>query len=91
MQEDHCPTDHHQGVHHQRHQDLHGIGGSGNTIIHVPAVATESGIEMNFSDIYAAASFEIPLLVGVRPNGPYNMDQYAKPAAPRPFSTSLKC
>ena len=25
-----------------------------------------------------AASFEIPLLVGVRPNGPYNMDQYAK-------------
>ena len=54
------------------------IGGSGNTIIHVPAVATESGIEMNFSDIYAAASFEIPLLVGVRPNGPYNMDQYAK-------------
>ena len=54
------------------------IGGSGNTIIHVPAVATESGIEMNFSDIYAAASFEIPLLVGVRPNGPYNMDLYAK-------------
>ena len=41
-------------------------------------MATESGIEMNFSDIYAAASFEIPLLVGVRPNGPYNMDQYAK-------------
>ena len=43
------------------------IGGSGNTIIHVPAVATESGIEMNFSDIYAAASFEIPLLVYGRP------------------------
>ena len=54
------------------------IGGSGNTIIHVPAVATEADIEMNFSDIYAAASFEIPLLVGVRPNGPYNLDQYAK-------------
>jgi len=54
------------------------IGGSGNTIIHVPAVATEADIEMDFSSIYAGASFEIPLLVGVRPNGPHNMDQYAK-------------
>lgn len=33
---------------------------------------------MDFSSIYANASFEIPLLVGVRPNGPYNMDQYSK-------------
>lgn len=50
------------------------IGGSTNTIIHVPAIATESELDMDCSAIYAAASQEIPLLVGIRPNGPHCME-----------------
>ncbi len=52
------------------------IGGSTNTIIHVPAIATETELDMDCSEIYAAASTEIPLLVGIRPNGPYCMEDF---------------
>lgn len=52
------------------------IGGSTNTIIHVPAIATESEIDMDCSELYAEASNEIPLLVGIRPNGPYCMEDF---------------
>ena len=54
------------------------VGGSTNTIIHVPAIATESGLDMDCSEIYAAASQEIPLLVGIRPNGPYCMEDFRR-------------
>lgn len=47
------------------------IGGSSNTIIHIPAVATEACLDMDCSSIYAEASCEVPLLIGIRPNGPY--------------------
>ena len=46
------------------------IGGSSNTIIHIPAVATEACLDMDCSSIYAEASCEVPLLIGIRPNGP---------------------
>ncbi|MGI6789850.1 dihydroxy-acid dehydratase [Aminivibrio sp.] len=52
------------------------IGGSSNTIIHIPAVATESGIEMDCSEIYAKSSCEIPLLIGIRPNGVHTMKDF---------------
>ena len=45
------------------------IGGSSNTIIHIPAVATEACLDMDCSSIYAEASCEVPLLIGIRPNG----------------------
>ena len=45
------------------------IGGSSNTIIHIPAVATEACLNMDCSSIYAEASREVPLLIGIRPNG----------------------
>jgi len=45
------------------------IGGSSNTIIHIPAVATEACLDMECSPVYAAASCEVPLLIGIRPNG----------------------
>jgi len=54
------------------------IGGSTNTIIHVPAIATESELDMNCSDIYADASQKIPLLVGIRPNGPHCMEDFRR-------------
>ena len=52
------------------------VGGSTNTIIHVPAIATEAEIEMDCSELYAAASSEIPLLIGIRPNGPHCMEDF---------------
>jgi dihydroxy-acid dehydratase len=52
------------------------IGGSTNTIIHVPAVATETELDMDCGELYAAASNEIPLLVGIRPNGPHCMADF---------------
>ena len=45
------------------------IGGSSNTIIHIPAVATEACLDMDCGSIYAEASCEVPLLIGIRPNG----------------------
>lgn len=52
------------------------IGGSGNTIIHIPATATEAGLTIDCSEIYARASREIPLLIGIRPNGQYCMKDF---------------
>lgn len=52
------------------------IGGSSNSIIHIPAVATESEIDMDCSSIYAQASREVPLLIGVRPNGAHSMRDF---------------
>ena len=52
------------------------IGGSSNTIIHIPAVANEAGLDMDCSSVYAQASCEVPLLIGIRPNGPYCMKDF---------------
>ena len=52
------------------------IGGSANTVIHIPAAATEAELGIDCSEIYAQASQEIPLLVGIRPNGPHTMRDF---------------
>ncbi len=52
------------------------VGGSGNTIIHIPAAATEAELSIDCSEMYAKASREIPLLVGIRPNGKYCMKDF---------------
>lgn len=52
------------------------IGGSSNTIIHIPAVATEAGLNMECGPVYAQASCDVPLLIGIRPNGPYCMKDF---------------
>ncbi|MGD9566782.1 MAG: dihydroxy-acid dehydratase [Sedimentibacter sp.] len=55
------------------------VGGSSNTIIHIPAIATEAELSMECGSIYAEASNEIPLLVGVRPNvGMHSMEEFDK-------------
>ena len=52
------------------------IGGSGNTIIHIPAAATEAELSIDCSEMYAKASREIPLLLGIRPNGKHCMKDF---------------
>ena len=54
------------------------IGGSANTIIHIPAVATEACLDMDCSSVYSQASCEIPLLIGIRPNGKHCMEDFEK-------------
>ena len=49
------------------------IGGSTNTMMHIPAVAAEAGLDMNCWDVYDKASHEIPLLMNVRPIGKHTM------------------
>ena len=39
------------------------VGGSANTVIHIPAAATEAELTIDCSDLYARASQEIPLLI----------------------------
>lgn len=66
------------------------IGGSGNTIVHVAAVAAEAEIDMELSEIYSAASFEVPLLVGIRPNGRHNMTDFANAGGIRALLNQIK-
>lgn len=48
------------------------IGGSTNTVLHIPAVAAEFGIDLNL-DRFDQLSRETPHLVNLRPGGPYHM------------------
>ncbi len=48
------------------------FGGSTNSLIHVPAIAAEAGIEESVS-LFDKSSKETPLLVGITPNGPHTM------------------
>ena len=48
------------------------VGGSTNSIIHVPAIAAEAGIEESIS-LFDKSSKDTPLLVGITPNGPHTM------------------
>jgi dihydroxy-acid dehydratase len=48
------------------------IGGSLNTVLHLPAIAHELGLKLDLSD-FDATSREIPFLANVEPNGPYSV------------------
>lgn len=50
------------------------VGGSTNTLIHVPAIATEAELSIDCAKVFDEASNQIPQLVGVSPNGPYLME-----------------
>ena len=52
------------------------VGGSANTVIHIPAAATEAELTIDCTEMYARASQEIPLLIGIRPNGPHTMRDF---------------
>ncbi|NMA47376.1 MAG: dihydroxy-acid dehydratase [Lentisphaerae bacterium] len=47
------------------------IGGSTNLLLHIPAIATEAGIERDWWKFFDEASHRIPLLTGIAPNGRY--------------------
>jgi dihydroxy-acid dehydratase len=48
------------------------LGGSLNTVLHIPAIARELGIEIDL-DIFDRLSRETPQIVAVKPAGPYNI------------------
>ena len=48
------------------------IGGSTNTVLHIPAVASEFGIDLDL-DRFDRLSRETPHLVNLRPGGPYHI------------------
>ncbi len=52
------------------------VGGSSNSLIHIPAVATEAELDFNCIDFFDKASHETPLLVGITPNGPHVMEDF---------------
>ncbi len=47
------------------------IGGSTNLLLHIPAIATEAGIDRDWWKFFDEASHQIPLLTGIAPNGKY--------------------
>lgn len=52
------------------------IGGSSNVLIHIPAIAQEAELTIDCLKEFDLASREIPLLLGVAPNGPYYMPDF---------------
>ncbi len=48
------------------------IGGSTNTVLHIPAIAREFGVDIDL-DIFDTISREIPHITSLRPGGPYHM------------------
>jgi dihydroxy-acid dehydratase len=48
------------------------IGGSTNTVLHIPAIAAEFGLDMNL-DRFDQLSRQTPHLVNLRPGGPYHI------------------
>jgi len=48
------------------------IGGSTNTVLHIPAIAAEFGLELNL-DRFDQLSRETPHLVNLRPGGPHHI------------------
>ena len=48
------------------------IAGSLNTVLHIPAISREMGIEVNL-ETFDKISKETPHIVGIKPSGPYTM------------------
>ena len=51
------------------------IGGSTNTVLHLPAIAAEFGYEIEL-DLFDKYSKEIPHLTNLRPGGPFFMEDF---------------
>jgi dihydroxy-acid dehydratase len=52
------------------------IGGSTNVLVHIPAIAYESGLTMDCYEEFDVAGQEVPMLVGIAPNGPHYMPEF---------------
>ena len=66
------------------------IGGSTNTMMHIPAVAAEAGLDLDVWDVYDKASHEIPLLMNVRPTGVYTMFDFDQAGGLRSVMYEIK-
>lgn len=51
------------------------FGGSTNTTLHLPAIASEANVELPLS-IFNEFNTKIPTIVGVNPNGPFGMNDF---------------
>lgn len=57
------------------------IGGSTNTLLHLPAIAHDAGVELTMDDFDAAR--DIPTLLAISPNGPWGIqDMWAAGGMP---------
>lgn len=52
------------------------VGGSTNAMVHIPAIAAKAGLEIDCLKYADFCSHEIPLLLGVEPNGEYTMKDF---------------
>lgn len=52
------------------------MGGSTNTMYHLPGVASEAGLTCSVWDMFDKASHEVPLLMTIRPVGPYTISDF---------------
>ena len=51
------------------------IGGSTNTVLHLPAIAHEAGLKLPL-ELFDAVSRRTPYLVKLRPSGPHHMEDF---------------
>jgi len=66
------------------------VGGSTNSLVHIPAIADEAEIDLDVPDVFDQASFNIPLLVRVRPNGPHSICQMENAGGLRAVMNELR-
>jgi len=52
------------------------VGGSTNAMVHIPAIAAKAGLDMDCLLYADSCSHDIPLLLGVEPNGEYTMEDF---------------
>ena len=65
-------------------------GGSTNTMYHVPAIASEAGLSCDVWDIFDEASHEVPLLMTVRPVGPYTITDFERAGGVRAMFNNIR-
>ncbi|MBN1323783.1 MAG: dihydroxy-acid dehydratase [Methanotrichaceae archaeon] len=65
------------------------IGGSTNTTLHLPAIASEFGLDMDL-DLFDRLSLETPHLVNLRPGGPFHMIDLDKAGGIRAVMSRIK-
>ena len=66
------------------------VGGSTNTMYHVPAIASEAGLTCSVWDMYDVASHEVPLLMTIRPVGPYTISDFDRAGGVRAMCNNIK-
>ncbi|TVM34662.1 dihydroxy-acid dehydratase [Oceanidesulfovibrio marinus] len=77
-----------QNIHNMICADL-AMGGSTNSLVHVPAVATEAELDIDCLGLFDKLSQDIPLLMGIAPNGPHLMHDFDRAGGVRALFSEL--